>query len=76
MIETVRDGTGRNARGAGIPLAGKTGTSLAKTGYFVSYAPVDSPKVVVVTMLRGEDANGFEASRVAGKLYKQIKGRL
>jgi cell division protein FtsI/penicillin-binding protein 2 len=76
MIETVRAGTGRNARDAGVPLAAKTGTNLNETGFFVSYAPVDDPRVVVVTMLRGEKANGFEAARVAGALYKKIKGRL
>lgn len=75
MLETVRKGTGRDARVSGLSIAGKTGTSRDGNGLFVSYAPADDPRIVTVVLLRGEGVKGFDAARVTGVFYRSIRGK-
>ena len=61
-------GTANSARIEGVVVAGKTGTSQNPHGadhaWFVGFAPVDDPKIVVAVMIEfGE--HGYHAARLA-----------
>ena len=63
MESVVAGGTGTAAQIPGVAVAGKTGTaetgdSHRNTTWFVSFAPVDSPKVVVVVVLENQAGTG------------------
>jgi len=58
----------------GVPIAGKTGTASAESGgathgWFVGFAPVESPRVVVAVYL--PTGRGSDAAQVAAKLLAQ-----
>ena len=71
-------GTGGRARIDEIEVAGKTGTvqraaseaGLATHGFFVCYAPADTPKIAMVVFL--DTASSSEAAGIAGKSLKRI----
>ena len=67
MVTVVEQGTGSNARIAGVRVGGKTGTAQQggdrkPHAWFVSLAPVDDPKIAVAVVL--EDGGG--AAEVSG----------
>lgn len=67
-------GTAASAAIKGIALAGKTGSAQtargrAAHGWFVGFAPVDQPKIVVAVLLEfGE--HGDRAARIASKIVE------
>lgn len=61
-------GTGHAARKGAIPMAGKTGTALAAQGahaWFVGYAPIDAPELVVVVFAEHAGIGGKVAAPIA-----------
>jgi peptidoglycan glycosyltransferase len=73
MTAVVQRGTGVLAQIPGVSMAGKTGTAETSDGglphaWFVSFAPVDHPRVAVVVMVE----HGGEGAYVAAPLAKQI----
>lgn len=71
-------GTGVRARLGNIEVAGKTGTvqraaeevGLGTHGFFVCYAPADSPKIAMVVFL--DNASSSEAAGIAGRILKKV----
>jgi penicillin-binding protein 2 len=66
-------GTAASAAIRGVQLAGKTGTAQNPHGrdhaWFVGFAPVEDPKIVVSVMLEfGE--HGYSAARIASKIIE------
>lgn len=78
LKNVVMFGTGGRARIDEIEVAGKTGTvqraaseaGLATHGFFVCYAPADTPKIAMVVFL--DTASSSEAAGIAGKSLKRI----
>jgi peptidoglycan glycosyltransferase len=78
MEAAVRSGTGTNAQIPGVRVAGKTGT--AETGIanlyttaFVSFAPVDGPRVAVAVILeRQRGFGGQTAAPIAREIMQAI----
>lgn len=78
MIAAVKSGTARGASDGTQRVAGKTGTFLddeTPVGIFVSYAPADDPRMVVVVVTRGRDESGSAAASVAGTIYRALSRR-
>jgi penicillin-binding protein A len=81
MEAAVRSGTGTNAQIPGVRVAGKTGT--AETGIanlyttaFISFAPVDDPRVAVAVMLeRQRGFGGQTAAPIAREIMQAILRR-
>jgi penicillin-binding protein 2 len=75
------DGSGRNAAVQGLRIGGKTGTAEVTEGtkvvdhitWFVSYAPIDQPKHVVVVMVESGDFGGTTCAPIAKKVYEAIQ---
>jgi cell division protein FtsI/penicillin-binding protein 2 len=71
MAGSVVFGSSRKAATGKVAIAGKTGTSTyldgtnRTYGWFVGYAPVQHPRVVVVVFLK--HANGFAAAAPLGR---------
>ena len=78
LKNVVMFGTASRARIDKIEIAGKTGTvqraaeelGLGTHGFFVCYAPADSPKIAMVVFL--DSASSSEAAGIAGKALKRI----
>jgi penicillin-binding protein A len=76
MMElVVQGGTGTAAQIPGVRVAGKTGTAETGRGninttWFVSFAPADSPKIVVAVVVENQ-AGGFGGT-VAAPIAKQL----
>jgi penicillin-binding protein A len=73
MMAVVARGTGVLAQIPGVSMAGKTGTAETSDGglphaWFVSFAPVEHPRVAVVVMVE----HGGEGAYVAAPLAKRI----
>lgn len=70
LRQVVDAGTGRAARLAGVPVAGKTGTSENVHGdnhaWFMCYAPAEAPEVAVAVILEHAGGGGAEAAPLAG----------
>ncbi|MGB0582158.1 MAG: penicillin-binding transpeptidase domain-containing protein, partial [Limisphaerales bacterium] len=74
------DGTGAAAWTEGLTIGGKTGTAevekngeiVDKNTWFTSFAPVDSPRWVVVVMVESGDFGGTTCAPIAGMIYKKI----
>lgn len=78
LAGAVQRGTARPAYDSSNRVLGKTGTcdtADGALGWFVSFAPVAPPKLVVVVLTRGAGADGAEAAAVAGRLYRALKPR-
>lgn len=81
MVETVRSGTGENAKISGIAVAGKTGTaenektdlySNAQHTWFVSFAPAYDPEIAVVVMMEySGGSGGGDCAPVARDIIKK-----
>jgi cell division protein FtsI/penicillin-binding protein 2 len=67
----VNEGSASAAFDPEVAVAGKTGT-CAQLGWFASYAPAESPELVVVVFLRRGSGHG--ASAVAGRIFRQLFG--
>ncbi|MEW6007557.1 MAG: penicillin-binding protein 2 [bacterium] len=83
LEEVVLSGTGRGAYIPEIRIAGKTGTAENPQGkdhaWFVCYAPVDDPSIVVVVLVEHGGQGGIEAAPIARKIlagYFGIKERI
>ncbi len=71
--DVLTSGTGASARIQGLTIAGKTGTSQRPPhpddAWFVGYAPVDDPKIVVAVIIE-EGLHGPVAAKVATKIME------
>jgi penicillin-binding protein 2 len=67
----VNEGSASAAFDPDVAVAGKTGT-CSQLGWFASYAPADSPQLVVVVFLRRGSGHG--ASAVAGRIFRELFG--
>jgi penicillin-binding protein A len=81
MESVVTGGTGTAAQIPGVAVAGKTGTaetgvSHRNTTWFVSFAPVDSPKVVVAVVLENQTGTGgLTAAPIARSVMQALLPR-
>jgi len=83
MLADVEDpaGSGNDAAVGGLHIGGKTGTAEVTEGvkvvdhivWFVSYAPVEQPKYVVVVMIESGESGGKTCAPIAAKVYKAIQ---
>ena len=75
------DGTGRQAAVPGLRVCGKTGTAQVTRGatvfrkdtWFVSFAPYETPRYVVVVVAEGGGSGGGTCAPVAHKIYQALK---
>lgn len=84
MLAAVLYGTARSSfdpSGEQTPL-GKTGTCSnhsqgGRLGWFVSYADQIHPRIVLVVLLRGygRRVSGPHAADIAGRIYRDLRGR-
>ena len=87
MLAVVDAGTGARSKVPGVPIAGKTGTAqvvkkgegkghaeLKDHGWFVSFAPVDSPKIAVVVLVENGGFGGLVAAPIAKAVYEAAFG--
>jgi len=72
-------GTAGRARIKGFEIAGKTGTAqFTRSGvkdnhtWFVSFAPYEAPRYVIVTFVQGAKSGGGVCAPVAAKIYDDI----
>jgi peptidoglycan glycosyltransferase len=79
MISVVANGTGHNAKIAGVVVGGKTGTAQSDPkrkpfAWFTSFAPATSPKVAVAVIVEDADIprNDIAGSRVAAPIAKAV----
>ena len=69
FLGAVNEGSAASAFDPEVVVAGKTG-SCSRLGWFASYAPAETPELVLVVFLpRG---NGHGASEVAGRIYQEL----
>ncbi len=77
LRNTVSRGTGFRAQVPGLNIAGKTGTaetgSLDPHSWFVSFAPVDDARLVVVVIVENGGFGGKAAAVAARKIYTEAK---
>jgi penicillin-binding protein 2 len=75
------DGTGAQAAVPGMNICGKTGTAQVSnvknevvdhTTWFISFAPLDSPKYAVVVMVEGGSSGGGDCAPIAKNIYSFI----
>ena len=79
MVAAVERGTAAGIGDSTLKVAGKTGTlagSRGSLGLFASYAPADDPRLTVVVLTSGEGVNGPASAKVAGSIYRALRGRL
>jgi penicillin-binding protein A len=74
MIDTVKKGTGVNAKISGITVAGKTGT--AEDGekvhsWFVAFAPAENPQIAVAVIVENGGTGGQRAAKVVRNMIKE-----
>ena len=76
MMDTVRYGTGKNAKVVGLSVSGKTGTAQNPQGadhaWFVCFAPSEKPKITLVVMVEHGGGGGDVAAPIAGKILAEI----
>lgn len=85
MVQVVENGTGREARLPGLPIAGKTGTTQQLTNgtysqnkhiaSFVGFFPADKPSVALLVLLDAP-TNGYYGGQVAAPVFRRIAKRL
>jgi beta-lactamase regulating signal transducer with metallopeptidase domain len=79
MIAAVERGTASGIGDPTLKIAGKTGTLAGREGnigLFASYAPADAPRLTVVVLTSGDGVKGATAAKIAGAIYKALRGRL
>lgn len=77
MAMAVRSGTGKRAQVPGLSIAGKTGTAedpprKKPHAWFLGFAPVKNPKIVVVVFVEQGGKGGEIAAPIAGKILKGL----
>ncbi len=80
LADVVSSGTAAGAQIQGLTIAGKTGTAQnpphPDNAWFVGFAPVTEPKIVVAVILE-EGLHGTAAAKVATKIMERfLKARL
>ena len=85
MLADVEEprGTGHAAWISGLPIGGKTGTSQIEqhgkvvdhTTWFVSFAPVDAPRWVVVVMVESGASGGKTCAPIARHIFLALQKR-
>ena len=80
LADVVSSGTAAGAQIQGLTIAGKTGTAQnpphPDNAWFVGFAPVNEPKIVVAVILE-EGLHGTAAAKVATKIMERfLKARL
>lgn len=77
LVNVVDNGTGTNAKIAGVRVAGKTGT--AQTGndnpavaWFVAFAPAQSPEVAVAVVVEDAGAPEVSGNQLAAPIAKKV----
>lgn len=78
MLSTVEWGTGIRCKIDGIQVAGKTGTAedpprKEPHSWFVSFAPADKPKVVIVVFVEQGGSGGGTATTITRKIYEEAR---
>ncbi|HBS57874.1 MAG TPA: hypothetical protein DEA44_01255, partial [Firmicutes bacterium] len=75
MEEVVTWGTGTAAKVRGIRIAGKTGTAENPHGpahaWFIGFAPVEKPRLVVVVIVENGGSGGAVAAPVARQIFAE-----
>lgn len=78
LADVVSRGTAAGAQIKGLSIAGKTGTAQVggqkDNAWFVGYAPVDKPKIVLAVVIE-EGLHGSVAAKVATKLMEHFLGK-
>ena len=79
MLElAVGEGTGTQARGPGVRVAGKTGTAPREGstwGHFIGFAPVANPRWVVGVSVEGP-GSGYTGGTVAAPAFARVVAAL
>lgn len=80
MRETITEGTAQALADLPIEVAGKTGTAQfgneSKThGWFVSFAPYETPELALVVLVEGQGEEGYNAVPVTKDVYSWYFGR-
>jgi len=74
LLNVVNKGTGINAKLLDFPIAGKTGTAETSQekdhAWFISYAPVNDPELVIAVFLEHGGHGGGKAARISREIYK------
>ncbi len=74
LADVVSRGTAAGAQIEGLTIAGKTGTAQftghPDNAWFVGYAPVDKPQIVIAILLE-EGLHGSAAAKVATKMMER-----
>jgi beta-lactamase regulating signal transducer with metallopeptidase domain len=79
MIASVERGTASGIADPTLKIAGKTGTLAGREGglgLFASYAPADNPRLTVVVLTSGDGVSGPTTAKIAGAIYRALRGRL
>jgi beta-lactamase regulating signal transducer with metallopeptidase domain/beta-lactamase class D len=79
MVAAVERGSAHGIGDTSLKIAGKTGTLTTKEnslGLFASYAPADDPRLTVVVLTSGDGTNGPTSAKIAGAIYRGLRGRL
>lgn len=74
MRQTVTEGTAQPLKDSSVEIAGKTGTAQFgiedKTqGWFVSFAPYQDPRIVMIILTEGQEGHGYNAVPVTKDVY-------
>ncbi|MGH2750323.1 MAG: peptidoglycan D,D-transpeptidase FtsI family protein [Actinomycetota bacterium] len=79
MENAVNGGTGTNARISGVRIAGKTGTAEVDVGgkrrnhaWFISFAPIDAPRVAIAVVSEYGGVGGQVAAPIARDIYNGV----
>jgi peptidoglycan glycosyltransferase len=76
-VVAAPDGTGHQARVAGLSVAGKTGSAENPQGpahaWFVAFAPVESPKLVVTVVVAHGGSGGSVAAPIARRILEEAR---
>ena len=83
LADVEEEGTGKQAFVPGLSVCGKTGTAQVKKNghidrhdvWFISFAPHDNPRYVVVVMIEGGGSGGGTSAPVAKKIYQALQRR-
>jgi penicillin-binding protein A len=75
MEETVKTGTGKNARITGVKVGGKTGTAEVSENqephsWFVAYGGIESPEIAVAVIVENGGTGGGKAAPIAREIIK------
>ncbi len=78
MKDVVTEGSGQQAKIAGVEVAGKTGTADTPSGnitWFIAFAPADAPKVAIAVALEGQ-SSGQTGGAVSAPIARDVMAEL